>query len=130
MLYFSNIYVTNTSFRRSSPAFFSDKIEGGGEEKMPKYHYKFAAATSALTQREEEVLTAILAGHTTMKAVGFVLDMNWRTVQTHLHSLFQKTGTRNCTALVLWAWHNGWQLNRINGVDEKAPAHEYRTSVS
>jgi DNA-binding NarL/FixJ family response regulator len=78
---------------------------------MAMQHNKFATNSStSLTQREQDVLNALLAGHTRMKDIGRQINIDWRTVQTHLRHLFKKTNTDNCTELVLWAWRNGWRL--------------------
>lgn len=57
-----------------------------------------------LTEREIDVLRAVLAGHTYRKEIAAALVLEVRTVDCHLYSIFGKTGAGNMTDLVLMAW--------------------------
>lgn len=63
-----------------------------------------------LTRRETDVLNTILSGRTSQSEVARALVIDVRTVQTYMQKLFEKTGARDRTQLVLWAWRNGWTL--------------------
>lgn len=57
-----------------------------------------------LTNRQEEVVLAILAGHTTYRAIAQHLGLkSWRTAQVHLYNIRQRTGAANTVELVLMA---------------------------
>lgn len=56
-----------------------------------------------LTDREADVLRAILAGHTYRKEIARHLVVEKRTVDAHVYSIFIKTGAGNMADLVLMA---------------------------
>ena len=57
-----------------------------------------------LSAREAEVVSALVAGHTTNADLARVLVLSERTVQTHLYTIFLKTGAQNKADLVLMVW--------------------------
>lgn len=61
-----------------------------------------ATADPRLTEREIEVLRGAARGRTN-KQIGVELDISARTVQVHLHTIFQKLGVANRTEAVLRA---------------------------
>lgn len=61
------------------------------------------AALSRLTAAELQVVRTILAGHTTQREISNQLGISERTVQTHLGTIYAKTGATNMTALALMA---------------------------
>jgi DNA-binding NarL/FixJ family response regulator len=60
-----------------------------------------------LSPREVEVLTLTAKGLTN-KEIGYRLHLSERTVQFHLRSVFNKTGTDSRTQAVALAVQNGW----------------------
>lgn len=60
-----------------------------------------------LTRGEWRVVAAICAGATTHGELSKVLRVNVRTVQTHLCSIYEKTGVPNMSALILRVLANG-----------------------
>lgn len=56
-----------------------------------------------LTKTEIYIIRAILAGHTTAKAIGEFFEISPRTLQSHLSHIYIKTGAENKTDLVLMA---------------------------
>jgi DNA-binding CsgD family transcriptional regulator len=54
-----------------------------------------------LTERELDVVAAILRGRTTYKELAAELHISPKTAQTHLANIFLKTGARNMTDVVL-----------------------------
>ena len=62
---------------------------------------------SPLTPRELEVLTLAARGLTN-KEIGYRLHLSERTVQFHLRSVFNKTGTDSRTQASALAIQNGW----------------------
>jgi len=69
------------------------------EEKDPLIH--------GISPRELEVL-ALTARGLTNKEIGYRLHLSERTVQFHLRSIFNKTGTDSRTQVVALAVQNGW----------------------
>jgi DNA-binding NarL/FixJ family response regulator len=59
-----------------------------------------------LSPRELEVLRLIAKGHTNHH-IAAILFTSRRTVESHRHSLLEKTGTNNTTTLILYAASNG-----------------------
>ena len=60
-----------------------------------------------LSPRELEVLSLTAKGLTN-KEIGYRLHLSERTVQFHLRSVFNKTGTDSRTQVVALAVQNGW----------------------
>jgi DNA-binding NarL/FixJ family response regulator len=60
-----------------------------------------------LSPRESEVLT-LAAGGLTNKEIAYRLGISDRTVQFHMNSIFNKTGTSSRTEAVALAVQNGW----------------------
>jgi len=60
-----------------------------------------------LSPRESEVLTLAAAGLTN-KEIAYRLGISDRTVQFHMNSIFNKTGTNSRTEVVALAVQNGW----------------------
>ena len=60
----------------------------------------------ALTDREEEVLLSVAAGHTNDE-VARELFISLSTVKTHLASLMSKLGARNRVEIAMWAYETG-----------------------
>lgn len=60
-----------------------------------------------LSEREQQLIAAILDGHVTAKQIASRLAISERTVNTHLQSIFQITGTNNKVALAIWAMRSG-----------------------
>lgn len=54
-----------------------------------------------LTDRERDVIRAMLAGHVTADEVAAHLIISSATVKAHLTNIFQKTGVKSRTHLVL-----------------------------
>ncbi len=54
---------------------------------------------TALTSRENEILSLILNEYTT-KEIGEQLKISMRTVETHRKNILKKTGAKNLVALV------------------------------
>jgi len=61
---------------------------------------------AALTEREEEVLLAVAAGHTNDE-VADRLFISLSTVKTHLASLMSKLNARNRVEIAMWAYETG-----------------------
>jgi DNA-binding NarL/FixJ family response regulator len=57
--------------------------------------------------RELEVLTLAASGLTN-KEIAYRLGLSERTIQFHLNSVFNKSGTNSRTEAVAFAIHNGW----------------------
>lgn len=57
-----------------------------------------AARLAALTEREREIMTMAIAGHTS-KEIALSLDISFRTVETHRTRILQKTGASNMLEL-------------------------------
>nr|WP_274607368.1 response regulator transcription factor [Paracraurococcus ruber] len=64
-------------------------------------------ATSALTQRETEVLRLTVAGHSN-KAVAKLLGLSVKTIETHKARAAEKLGLRDRVALLRYAREQGW----------------------
>ena len=60
-----------------------------------------------LSPRELEVLT-LAAGGLTNKEIAYRLGLSERTIQFHLNSVFNKSGTNSRTEAVALAIRNGW----------------------
>lgn len=60
----------------------------------------------ALTDREEEVLRLVAAGHTNAE-IAETIFVSPSTVKSHLASLQTKLGARNRVELAAWAWQSG-----------------------
>ena len=60
----------------------------------------------SLTEREEEVLLSVAAGHTNDE-VASELYISLSTVKTHLASLMNKLGARNRVEIAMWAYETG-----------------------
>jgi DNA-binding NarL/FixJ family response regulator len=73
-----------------------------------------AAASNAphpFSPRELETLSLAALGLTN-KEIAYRLGLSERTVQFHLNSVFNKTGTNSRTEAVALALQNGWLTNR------------------
>ncbi|WP_306210597.1 response regulator [Actinoplanes sp. RD1] len=64
------------------------------------------AAADSLTQREEDVLREIAAGHTNQE-IAARLHVSEATVKTHINHLLAKTACRDRAALVAYAFRTG-----------------------
>jgi NarL family two-component system response regulator YdfI len=60
-----------------------------------------------LTEREEEVLTAVAEGQTS-KEIAYRLDITERTVKAHLTSIYNKLGVDSRAAAIAEAAKRGW----------------------
>lgn len=76
-----------------------------------------------LTNRQEEIVLAILAGHTTYRAIAAHLRISWRTAQTHLYTINQRTGAANMVELVLMA--TGYQHSVVDFSVIRSRARHY-----
>ncbi len=56
----------------------------------------------ALTEREREVLSLVIAGKTS-KAIAADLDISIKTVENHRHNLMTKAGVSSVAQLIAWA---------------------------
>ncbi|MFT4098132.1 MAG: response regulator [Rhodoblastus sp.] len=56
----------------------------------------------ALTEREREVLSLVIAGKTS-KAIAADLDISAKTVENHRHNLMTKAGVSSVAQLIAWA---------------------------
>ncbi len=65
------------------------------------------ANPSPLSERETEVLTLTVQGQTN-REIAYHLGISTRTVQFHLNSIFNKTGTASRTEAATLAVHRGW----------------------
>ncbi len=70
-----------------------------------------AQPIAELTEREEEVLLSVAAGHTNDE-VAAELFISLSTVKTHLASLMGKLGARNRVEIAMWAYETGRVQNR------------------
>ncbi len=59
-----------------------------------------------LTEREEQVLTAVAAGRTNTEIAG-ELHISLSTVKTHIASLMAKLNARNRVEIAIWAYETG-----------------------
>ena len=64
----------------------------------------------ALTDREEQVLTAVARGRTNAE-IGAELRITLSTVKTHVTSLMNKLGARNRVEIAIWAY----ETHRVHG---------------
>lgn len=63
---------------------------------------------AALTEREREVLSLVIAGKTS-KAIAASLDISAKTVENHRHNLMAKAGVGSVAQLIAWATDAGEQ---------------------
>jgi DNA-binding NarL/FixJ family response regulator len=71
-------------------------------------HLELTPKTSApLSARESEVLKLVSEGLTN-KEIAYRLGLSERTIQFHLNSIFNKTGTSSRTEAVVVAMKQGW----------------------
>lgn len=63
-------------------------------------------ALAVLSEREREVLDHLARGLSN-REIGDALFIAENTVRNHLASVFEKTGTANARAAMVWAWRNG-----------------------
>jgi len=71
-----------------------------------------AAPTTAehpFSPREHQVLTLAAQGLTN-KEIAYRLEISDRTVQFHMNSIFNKTGTASRTEAATLAWQQGWLI--------------------
>ncbi len=80
-----------------------DRFTRSGEEALAQQ----TATTPEFTERELEVLRLTARGMTN-RDIAQALSIGLRTVQAHLSSLFNKTGTRSRTEVVVKALRQGW----------------------
>ncbi len=66
-----------------------------------------SGAAEALSEREREVLLHAARGASN-KEIALVLSVSWRTVQTHLRSIFAKLGVASRTEAVVKGLQEGW----------------------
>ena len=80
-----------------------------------------------LTHRQKDVLACLLTGLSN-RAIAAALVIDVRTVETHVASLFAKTGSRNRTQLTAWAFESGMreQLVRptVQGPSPSSPVKD------
>lgn len=62
----------------------------------------------SLTDRERDVLTALLSGYVTDQEIADHLILSIHTVGNHLANIFQKCGVRYRAELVILAARSGW----------------------
>lgn len=60
------------------------------------------ANDAKLTNREKDIIEAILSGHTDHKSIAELLDISPLTAQEHTGSLRKKLGIQNKSDLVRW----------------------------
>ncbi|CAN5639773.1 hypothetical protein BH10CHL1_BH10CHL1_10180 [soil metagenome] len=65
-----------------------------------------------LTQRENDVLIALMNGSTTYAEIADDMGINARSVQTHLNNIFKTLGVRNMIELVVWCVRNGYEIEQ------------------
>lgn len=70
-------------------------------------------STHPFSPREHEVL-GLAAQGLTNKEIAFRLGLSERTVQFHMNSLFNKTGTQSRTEVVAVAFRKGWIGDKVN----------------
>lgn len=63
---------------------------------------KLERKLGALTEREREVLSLVIAGKTS-KAIAADLDISAKTVENHRHNLMAKAGVNSVAQLIAWA---------------------------
>lgn len=63
---------------------------------------KLERKLGALTEREREVLSLVIAGKTS-KAIAAALDISSKTVENHRHNLMTKAGVSSVAQLISWA---------------------------
>lgn len=73
---------------------------GAGPEPVEKKHHKVNNLPSSATPREEEIAMLVADGYAN-KEIARELSITERTVKAHLHSLFEKTGTKNRLSLAM-----------------------------
>lgn len=57
-----------------------------------------------LSDSQEIILAYILGGRTSQKALAKALDKSLHYIKYHLSSMYYKTGSKNMTDLVVWAY--------------------------
>ena len=57
-----------------------------------------------LTHREQEILVELAKGHDTVSVIADRLGFSSSAVTTHISNMCRKTGTKNKTQLLLWAF--------------------------
>ena len=75
---------------------------------MEGYHRGQQVDPSALTEREKQVLLALMAGAISYKDLAERLGIRWRTVRNHIYNIGQKTGCGGMIALIQWGRRNGY----------------------
>jgi NarL family two-component system response regulator LiaR len=66
-----------------------------------------ARGPEALSEREHQVLLQAAKGSSN-KEIALALDLSWRTIQTHLRSVFSKLGVASRTEAVVKGLQEGW----------------------
>lgn len=66
------------------------------------WHWKRRRIDKAFTERELELMDAIMDGATTHKDMAARLIVERKTIQFMLGCMFRKTNTRNVADLILW----------------------------
>ena len=75
---------------------------------MNSQKYLIDQKTGAITQREEEILTLIMA-ELTSQEIALRLSVSTETVKTHRKNIAKKLGVRGSVGMVLWALRVGLQ---------------------
>lgn len=65
--------------------------------------------SATLTEREKQILLALVAGATSYKELAEKLGIKWRTVRNHIYNIGQKTGCSGMIALIVWGRRNGYE---------------------
>lgn len=71
-------------------------------------------STNDLLPRERNVITALVAGHTSNRQLAQAMGLSQATVRDYISDAIHKIGCDNRTDLVLWALRNGWTLPEVN----------------
>ena len=72
----------------------------------PTHHPPSQEASLHLTERERQIISAVLAGDTN-RDISTKLSIGEDTVKKHLTHIFDKTGTSNRLELAIYAYHHG-----------------------
>ncbi len=67
------------------------------------------ATLANLTQRETEILQMVLTGQTN-KSIASAMFISEKTVEFHLHQIYNKIGMRSRTLASIWALQHGIAL--------------------
>ena len=67
---------------------------------------------SKLTMREQEILVELARGFENREEIAKRLDISTHTVNSHMTSMFEKTGCRSQTQLVLWGFREALEAAR------------------